>query len=309
MKKYFMGFIAGAILMTGVTAFADTAKEYMLTNLKFPVILNGKEFKNDELPFLNYNGNTYVPLKITGDLLGVPVKWNDVLRRVEIGNMPIENDLGIELLHDYLKDAKHSAIKYEGEIYLTIVDGSTKYGLSPVWNYEKKELTFEHTQVKARNNVNMSKGVDTLTYLGLTYVKESIYISAKNEVQTNMKNLEEQLEKEYSNFKLMFKVEHKTLTSDNEVYIQANAKGTSVKDLEEFFEYFNQLGEVAKLLFEKYAIELQQQNPQFPLAIRFNYYGYKNHFLGDASVNQDGTIKNSSVWKIVNPNPDAITLN
>ncbi|WP_168124056.1 stalk domain-containing protein [Paenibacillus sp. HB172176] len=90
MKKLTIGatsFIAGALLMTTLTAFADTAKQFVLTTLNFPVIINGTEFKSDDLPFMNYNGNTYVPLKRVGDMLDVPVNWNDKLKQVEIGNV------------------------------------------------------------------------------------------------------------------------------------------------------------------------------------------------------------------------------
>jgi hypothetical protein len=39
------------------------------------------------LPLLNYQGNTYVPLKAVGDVLEANVKWNEHFKRVEIGEI------------------------------------------------------------------------------------------------------------------------------------------------------------------------------------------------------------------------------
>ncbi|MCU6709222.1 copper amine oxidase N-terminal domain-containing protein [Paenibacillus sp. J5C_2022] len=320
MRKYAVGFIAGALLMTSVTVFAESAKEYILTKLKFPVLVNGKEFKNDDLPFMNYNGNTYVPLKITGDLLGAPVKWNEELKRVEIGTrVPIEKD-DIEVLEEYMEDGEHPAIRFKNEIYLSLRDGAREYEVFPIWNDETKSISFENSDVTLFISDKPEINTDGFLYNGISYIKESKFILSHNQVKAVNKKAEDKLleqqkndlvkiEKEYPNFKSLFKIEHKTLTTENTVYVHANAHGSSAEDLEDFFEYLNQLGDLKQKLMEKFSVEIQKQNPDYPLDIRFNYYGAYNHFLADITVNMEGTIENAFVMEIANPNPDSSILN
>ncbi|WP_113675712.1 stalk domain-containing protein [Vallitalea guaymasensis] len=59
-------------------------KEYILQEASYPITLNGETYESDKLPPLVWEGNTYVPLKAMGDLLGAKVDWNNELKRVEI---------------------------------------------------------------------------------------------------------------------------------------------------------------------------------------------------------------------------------
>ncbi|PZE20467.1 stalk domain-containing protein [Paenibacillus xerothermodurans] len=86
MKKYLLG---GAIAMAPLLALASptlaaTAKQYILSLASYKITVDGKEYKNNELPVLNYDGNTYVPLKSIGSLTGTDVKWNVTTNVVEI---------------------------------------------------------------------------------------------------------------------------------------------------------------------------------------------------------------------------------
>lgn len=45
-----------------------------------------KKFESDK-PIVAIEGSTYLPLKAIGDVLGVPVQWNEKLRRVEVGSI------------------------------------------------------------------------------------------------------------------------------------------------------------------------------------------------------------------------------
>jgi len=81
-------FISGLVI-TGTVCLLNSASiaksiEYLLTPAGYPIYIEGKEFKNTDLPILNYEGNTYVPLKAVGDLTGVDVKWNEKAKKVEI---------------------------------------------------------------------------------------------------------------------------------------------------------------------------------------------------------------------------------
>lgn len=83
MRKYIIGGLAGAALMFSAQSMAAPLKEYILTKLESPILANGKAFSSN-LPFLNYQGNTYAPLKAIGEALGVDVRWNNKESRVEI---------------------------------------------------------------------------------------------------------------------------------------------------------------------------------------------------------------------------------
>jgi len=86
MKKFITGIIVGALL-TSTIAFAAS---YIANPPTFKVLVNGKEFISDP-PTLVVEGNTYLPLRAMGDALGVPVKWNEELRQVEVGTSPASN--------------------------------------------------------------------------------------------------------------------------------------------------------------------------------------------------------------------------
>jgi hypothetical protein len=83
-----LGIIIGITLSISFSASADTVKQYILTKIGYPIIVNGQEYSDAKFPALNYNGTTYLPLKGVGDVLGTAVKWNDQLKRVEVGKEP-----------------------------------------------------------------------------------------------------------------------------------------------------------------------------------------------------------------------------
>lgn len=84
MKKLAVGILIGSALTMTATAGAAAVKQYILTEVVYPIVVNGKEYKDAAAPILNYEGSTYVPLAKLGDITGVNYKWNDELKRVEI---------------------------------------------------------------------------------------------------------------------------------------------------------------------------------------------------------------------------------
>jgi len=85
MKKIVAGIAIGMVLSFSASALAGPIKQYLLTEVNYPVVVNGKEYKDANSPILNYQGNTYIPLAKIGELTGVQYKWNDEKKRVEIG--------------------------------------------------------------------------------------------------------------------------------------------------------------------------------------------------------------------------------
>lgn len=90
MKKRLQGFIAGLIIgavmtaiFTGITVFAANNQIYQAETATFPVFINGEKWETDS-PVVVIDGRTYMPLKPLGDILGVDIKWNAELSRVDI---------------------------------------------------------------------------------------------------------------------------------------------------------------------------------------------------------------------------------
>ncbi|SDJ92756.1 hypothetical protein [Paenibacillus naphthalenovorans] len=81
------GIFIGATATLAIPAYA-AVKQYILTQVNYPIIVNGVEYKDPDRPILNYEGSTYIPLAKIGDLTGVNYQWNDTLKRVEIGSIP-----------------------------------------------------------------------------------------------------------------------------------------------------------------------------------------------------------------------------
>ncbi|MCR2806385.1 Gmad2 immunoglobulin-like domain-containing protein [Paenibacillus soyae] len=88
MRKYrgfLIGLAMGGMLMTALPSMAATQKTtYTLTEASYEVEVNGAAYFDPELPVLNYKGNTYVPLRSVGDLLGANVAWDAAQRKVVI---------------------------------------------------------------------------------------------------------------------------------------------------------------------------------------------------------------------------------
>jgi hypothetical protein len=79
-------FIAGAIfgLLTFTTAKAIS--EYLCSVVEYPVYINGVEYSNESLPLLNYEGNTYAPMRAFLESAGLAVVWDDETSSVMIVN-------------------------------------------------------------------------------------------------------------------------------------------------------------------------------------------------------------------------------
>jgi hypothetical protein len=83
MKKIVVGFILGVVTSLSFTAFAVNSDIFTAQKASFEVFVDGKRFESEN-PTIVVEGRTYLPLKETGDTLGVNVQWNNDLRRVDI---------------------------------------------------------------------------------------------------------------------------------------------------------------------------------------------------------------------------------
>lgn len=84
LKHLIIGVLIGLLISSNIV-FANSVKQFILQLASYPIVIDGQEYVNNELPILNYQGNTYVPLKAMGNILDANIEWNDALKRIEIG--------------------------------------------------------------------------------------------------------------------------------------------------------------------------------------------------------------------------------
>lgn len=119
MKKFILGFLTAALLFTALPIGA-AIEEYICYRADYKVIVTGSEYINDELPILNYKGNTYAPFRSILEAAGLNVNWNAELKQAEVTIAPVpESTKEVEVV---------------SEVPLN------KYGLPDFTNYEKPEL-------------------------------------------------------------------------------------------------------------------------------------------------------------------------
>lgn len=83
-KGFAVGLLVGGTLMFSISSMAATVKQYILGEPTYPVYVQGLPYESPDLPIMNYEGNTYIPMKAVGDMLGASVTWNDQEKRAEI---------------------------------------------------------------------------------------------------------------------------------------------------------------------------------------------------------------------------------
>lgn len=91
MKGLALGIVIGSLSMLPIYSFANALAQYILVDARYPIMVEDNLYEGD-LPILNYEGYTYVPLRTMSELLSVNIFWNETLKRVEIthGN-PTQN--------------------------------------------------------------------------------------------------------------------------------------------------------------------------------------------------------------------------
>ena len=112
MKKVVIGFVIGFVTAMSLSVFAANTDIFQVQKATFDVFVNGEKFESKN-PTIVVEGRTYLPLKETGDALGVNVQWNNDLRRVDI-----EKEQESEVTPEMSKQTKDSnKTTKSGEIF------------------------------------------------------------------------------------------------------------------------------------------------------------------------------------------------
>jgi hypothetical protein len=183
MKRFVAGIVIGSALAISTSVFADSIEQYILTKVNYPLVVKGKEYANADLPVLNYQGNTYVPLKAIGDVLGTKVNWNDQLKRVEIGNNEVSNQgtsvsnennaTSISPLTGYTL-----VVKIKGDIYLLrdVKSSQHLYRDNKENYYQIPDVTSLESLIGVANNDYVINDTTTSFAKGIVDVKDNNYI-------------------------------------------------------------------------------------------------------------------------------------
>ena len=173
--KYFsLGLITSSLLFSSVT-FAD--------NSAIKIYLNGKLLENAEV--INVNNSTYLPVRKLCEALKMKVNFDAVNNSViidssgikldsNIEDKQINNNQEIEILKDYPEILYKYPIKYNNNIYFTIVDGCKKYNIDKnnvEYNQNKKEILFKKTNMI----IDTTNKEYVIFYNGINYINENIF--------------------------------------------------------------------------------------------------------------------------------------
>lgn len=90
MKKMLTGIIIGVLLMS-VMPVKAAIEEFILYKADYSLVIQNTEYADEELPLLNYKGNTYAPVRSVFEAAGLNVNWNAEMKQavVTVPTVPI----------------------------------------------------------------------------------------------------------------------------------------------------------------------------------------------------------------------------
>ncbi|MEI7025784.1 stalk domain-containing protein [Paenibacillus sp. y28] len=199
MKKYFIGFISGAMLATVGSVYAADALEKVEAYLKpQSVKLNGQSVTLEN-PAIVYDGSTYLKVRDIGKITGLHVDWNAETETVELssgkgfdldGNPSsiaqtdgIESiEFKLEVLDDYITDSEGTALKYKDTIYLPLTTGAQKYNIDKreiVYTVKDKTVSFTGKSINIPILDKFEPNCDGFFKNGMAFVREDIFSQVK----------------------------------------------------------------------------------------------------------------------------------
>lgn len=157
MKKYIIGAVAGAIIATTISAYADEGLEKIEAYVRkgLPITLNGSQVTL-ESPAVMVDGSTYLKLRDVAKLTGLNVNWNEASQTVELSNGTFvqsnsQTQTGVNSQADKISKEEEVSSTERGEIPNDIriikVDGKAYMSLRDfgIW-IEQYKLAFVFNQ-------------------------------------------------------------------------------------------------------------------------------------------------------------------
>lgn len=154
LKKMVASFIAGAIIFSGLGAYAATSIKVDVLPLKFYFDGVQKKPSGNQMGFV-YEGTTYVPLRFMAESLGKEVAWDSKTTSIYVGKKP-DNIKSINTDFTYITE-----LKPYGSI-----NGGVGVGWT-VWtkdnNYVNK-VSMQNTMYSPDTNLSNNNRSNTYTY-------------------------------------------------------------------------------------------------------------------------------------------------
>ncbi|MBQ8390934.1 MAG: hypothetical protein IJX50_00105 [Clostridia bacterium] len=126
MKKITALLLAVLVLLPYVV----TATEYVCTEVNYPIYVNGVEMEKGDLPALNYNGNTYIPMRKIGEGSGLTVEWDEKNRTAEIYNGEsnyFQYCMIVTTIYNLLKETRNELLLCQMNCYDAMTEGDSTY--------------------------------------------------------------------------------------------------------------------------------------------------------------------------------------
>jgi hypothetical protein len=201
-KQFVIGFLVGAILFS-IAPVSAAIEEFLCYKADYKVMVNGSEYISEELPILNYKGNTYAPFRSILEKAGLNVNWNAELGQAEVtssttleqittdglnssnSTKTIEYDtitglpVGIEYVEKTYNGKTFKLAVYDGESYISSSDLKIFYGIQQGYLDVKNGLRTLYKDDKTVVINLMSN--DYFSANGYSYYKESLLIDLMGE--------------------------------------------------------------------------------------------------------------------------------
>ncbi|KZE79427.1 hypothetical protein AV654_18375 [Paenibacillus elgii] len=138
MKKYVVGFIAGILVASVSTSYAafEEKTEAIISKL-MRVKINGYTAELEEPPLI-VNGNSYLPLRATADLLGYHVNYSDEEKTAYLDNKNLEyyGDKQVYYSLDEINEQKKgNLVVFMRNQVSEIFYNGEKYPFDPIFDY------------------------------------------------------------------------------------------------------------------------------------------------------------------------------
>lgn len=170
MKKFIMGLLIGALLFS-ITPVTAAIEQYILYKVDYKVMVNGVEYQDVDLPILNYQGNTYAPMRSLLDFAGMTINWNAELQQAEVTSPVLIN----QTTYNDIK-----TIEKDNITYFNLRDYNIKFQAA-AWCYDEvkntiylKRSTGDYTSEILIEVVNAEP--DVLIYNGQTFLDIKYYV-------------------------------------------------------------------------------------------------------------------------------------
>lgn len=187
MKKVVASFLAGVLMATAISVYADDGLEKIEAYVRkgLPITLNGNKVELENPPVI-VDGSTYLRLRDVAKITGVEVNWNEYTQTVELKDVTIaKQDSAVPI-------NKNSGGGAMQTVEVSQIDKSIAQYLSDIKDREyliQVQQGFIDDTIKNKSNYQEQQYTDKITKLEQGKAK---YQSEISELKAKIADLEKQ---------------------------------------------------------------------------------------------------------------------